>query len=181
VLAEDENGLKRINIEEAIAFEGSLVELLVDAVDSGASIGFLPPLPVDEALAYWRSVFDAMRSGGRILIVAGRAGRVMGSVQLGLEERANGRHRAEVMKLMVHRNARGCGIGRALMEYAHSVAREAGRSLLVLDTRLGDAAEQLYYKLGYAKAGVIPGYARSASGSLDDTVILYLKIGPGSE
>jgi ribosomal protein S18 acetylase RimI-like enzyme len=153
----------------------------VDAVDSGASIGFLPPLSIDEAQGYWRTVFEAMQSCGRVLIVAEMAGRILGSVQLGFEGRANGSHRAEVMKLMVHRSARGQGLGRTLMEYAHSVAREAGRSLLVLDTRSGDAAEQLYYKLGYTKAGVIPGYARSASGSLDDTVIMYLKLGPALE
>jgi ribosomal protein S18 acetylase RimI-like enzyme len=99
-------------------------------------------------------------------------------VQLGLEDRANGKHRAEVMKLMVHRSARGKGTGRALMEHIGNVARQRGRSLLVLDTRTGsgDAAERLYYNLGYEKAGIIPRYARSASGDLHDTVFMYRQL-----
>ena len=33
---------------------GQLVDLLIDAVDSGASIGFMPPITFDQALDYWR-------------------------------------------------------------------------------------------------------------------------------
>jgi acetyltransferase len=93
-----------------------------------------------------------------------------------LEMRANGNHRAEVMKLMVHRRSRGRGLGRELMKQAEAVARGLGRTLLVLDTRRGDVAEQLYTKLGYERAGLIPGYARSASGELHDTVFMYREI-----
>ena len=88
----------------------------------------------------------------------------------------NAKHRAEVMKLMVHRRARGQGIGRALMLGLEEEARRVGRTLLVLDTRAGDAAERLYARLGYTRVGVIPRYARSASGSLDDTVYFYREI-----
>ncbi len=55
--------------------------------------------------------------------------------------------------------------------------REA-RTLLVLDTRQGDAAEQLYRRLGYSEAGVIPAYARSADGMLDATVFMYKLLEP---
>lgn len=168
--------VRRSTAEDARQWEDSLVEVLRDTVDGGASIGFLPPLKEDEAREYWRSVFDALQSGGRVLLLAENDTGVVGSVQLGLEPRANGRHRAEVMKLMVHRKARGMGVGKALMAKAHSEARELGRTLLVLDTRRGDTAEQLYCKLGYREAGVIPEYARSASGELHDTVFMYLKL-----
>jgi len=59
------------------------------------------------------------------------------------------------------------------MRRLEDLARERGRVLLVLDTREGDAAELLYQKLGYTVAGVIPGYARSASGALDGSVFYY--------
>jgi ribosomal protein S18 acetylase RimI-like enzyme len=62
------------------------------------------------------------------------------------------------------------------MRHAEEAARMRGRTLLVLDTRRGDTAEQLYSKLGYQKAGVIPRYARSASGELHDTVFMYREI-----
>ncbi|HYP06549.1 MAG TPA: GNAT family N-acetyltransferase, partial [Bryobacteraceae bacterium] len=71
---------------------------------------------------------------------------------------------------------RGNGVGRALMLRAEELARQMGRTLLVLDTRCGDVAEQLYLKLGYVRAGVIPGYARSASGELHSTVFMYKQL-----
>ena len=62
------------------------------------------------------------------------------------------------------------------MRTVEALAREQGRTLLVLDTREGDAAELLYRKLGYTAAGVIPGYARSAGGSLDGSVFYYKQL-----
>ncbi len=97
----------------------------------------------------------------------------MGSVQLALATRGNGLHRAEVQKLIVHRQARHQGIGRALMAALEDTAWQEGRWLLVLDTRQGDAAEQLYEKIGYVRSGTIPQYARSADGSLHTTVFFY--------
>jgi len=87
----------------AAAREGrALAELLCDAVDSGASVGFLPPLSDDEATAYWRSVIARVGTGSRVLVVArGDDGQVVGSAQLDLALQANGRHRAEVQKVMV--------------------------------------------------------------------------------
>ena len=77
---------------------------------------------------------------------------------------------------MVHRGARRRGIGRALMLALEAAARRAGRTLLVLDTRVGDSAELLYLGLGYARAGVIPHYALSAAGTLDATVYMYREL-----
>jgi ribosomal protein S18 acetylase RimI-like enzyme len=90
-----------------------------------------------------------------------------------MASRPNGKHRAEITKLMVHTAARGQGIGQALMQAIEQEARLAGRTTLILDTRKGDPSEQLYLKLGYTRAGVIPEYARSADGSLHTTVFMY--------
>jgi GNAT superfamily N-acetyltransferase len=151
-----------------------LAALLVDAVDSGASVGFLPPLDAGEAAAYWDSVAAALEDGSRVLLVA-RAddGRVAGSVQLDLAMRPNGSHRAEVTKLMVHRAARRRGLGRALMLAIEEHARRLGRTTLHLDTRLGDPSEELYRGVGWTAAGAIPCWARSADGRLDATVFYY--------
>jgi acetyltransferase len=142
-------------------------------VHNGASVGFLPPLNPIEALEYWDTVREAIIEGSRIMLAAYSGDELLGSVQLGLEMRANGSHRAEVMKLLVFTKARRRGLGAALMQAAESAARQLGRTLLVLDTRKGDASWQLYQKLGYAIAGEIPGYARSASGELHSTVFFY--------
>jgi ribosomal protein S18 acetylase RimI-like enzyme len=138
-------------------------------VDDGASIGFLPPVGRGEAEDYWAEV----PGPGVVLLVAEQDGRIEGSVQLHLALRANGRHRAEVAKLMVHPRARRQGLGRLLMQHLEDVARRQGRSLLVLDTREGDPANDLYAKLGFVLAGRIPGYARSADGLLHATLFYY--------
>src|SRR5438270_4951358 len=138
-----------------------LADLLIDAVDSGASIGFMPPVSKAEALAYWRDVIDAMRTGRRVLLVALDIDLDEGSVQLDLEPRANGNHRAEVIKLFVHRRARRRGLAKALMSQVEAVARRLGRTLLLMDTRKGGEAEKMCQSLGYIRYGEVPGYARS--------------------
>jgi ribosomal protein S18 acetylase RimI-like enzyme len=156
-----------------------LVGLLLDAVESGASIGFLPPLGDDEARSYWATVAAGLREGSRIVLAArdGELG-LVGSAQLELAMRANAQHRAEVTKVMVHRRARQRGIGLALMRALEDHARRLRRTTLILDTRQGDPSEGLYRGAGWTFAGAIPRYARSASGSLDATALYYKLLEP---
>jgi ribosomal protein S18 acetylase RimI-like enzyme len=165
--------IEPLSADDARAAERSLADLLVDAVDSGASVGFLPPLGAAEAAAYWRSVADAVTGGSLVLLAARDAEGVAGSAQLDLALRANGLHRAEVAKVMVHRRARRQGLGRALMLAAEGEARRRGRTTLVLDTRQGDPSEILYRSLGWQLAGTIPRYAKSADGTLHTTAFYF--------
>ena len=151
----------------------SLVELLQDAVDAEASVGFLPPLATDEALEYWSGIGAALPAGQVLLLVAEENGAVLGTVQLHLATKANGLHRAEVSKLLVHRKAQRRGIGRRLMQAVEQLAREHNRSTLVLDTLQGAGSELLYQGLGYTAAGAIPAFARVPSGALEPTVVYY--------
>src|SRR5258708_24568069 len=145
--------------EEAERDMQQLANLLMDAVASGASIGFMPPLEESEALNYWRSVIAAMRDGSRILLVAADGDLIQGSVQIGLEMRANGSHRAEAMKLFVHRRARRQGLARALMAAVEWTGRHIRRALLLMDTRTGGAAENMCEALRYTTVVVRPQYA----------------------
>jgi acetyltransferase len=154
----------------------ALIDLLIDSVDHGASVGFLPPLKHEDALAYWQNIFQEMAMGERDLLVVMDGNQVAGSVQLAYVLKPNGRHRAEVQKLLVHTRFRRQGLGHSLMLAVETQARQRKRSLLVLDTVKGDAAEQLYPKLGYWRAGEIPGYARNGNGKLDATVIFYKQL-----
>jgi GNAT superfamily N-acetyltransferase len=166
--------IESLEADDVRARERELVDILVDCVDGGASVGFLPPLSHAEAGTYWRSVADAIADGSRVLLVAGTPGApATGTVQLDLCMRGNGLHRAEVVRLLVHRAARRQGLGRALMEAIESEARRLHRTTLVLDTREGDPSERLYRSLGWQRAGVIPRYARSAGGSLDGSAFYY--------
>lgn len=149
------------------------VDLLIDVVENGASIGFLPPLSQDDALTYWQSRINGIKSGKIVLLVAHRDDVITGCVQLALEQRFNGNHRAEVQKLMVHTTHRRQGIGRELMVALEQFANSNGRTTLILDTRHGDPSELLYQSMDYVQAGIIPQYARSADGTLHSTVFYY--------
>lgn len=144
-----------------------LCALLEDCVEGGASVGFLWPMAAGEAEAYWRSCIAPIAEGTKVLIIArdDTNARVVGSGQLDLSMRANGRHRAEVSKLMVLRSARREGVGSAIMAALEGEAQARGRTTLFLDTREGDEAEYLYRALGWTKAGGIPRYALDPDGT----------------
>jgi acetyltransferase len=165
-----------IDRTRAIQEREPLIGLLVDAVDRGASVGFLPPLNASQAAEYWAGVSDDIECDGRRLLGLWADGVLAGTVQLQRAAMPNARHRAEVMKLMVHRRFRGRGFGRLLMISVEEEARRQGLRLLVLDTRQGDTAESMYRKLGWQAAGVVPGYARGADGVLHATVIFYKEL-----
>jgi hypothetical protein len=58
------------------------------------------------------------------------------------------------------------------MRAAEEVARESGKSLLVLDTA-SDAAERLYLRMGWQLCGEIPGFALLPHGGLCATRYYY--------
>jgi acetyltransferase len=150
-----------------------LAALLRDAVEGGASVGFMVPLPEDEVSRFWTDVLAEVAAGHRLLLVAREAGRVIGGIQLELAQRPNSRHRAEVQKLLVLRSHRGRGIGSALMAVAEDFARLQRRTLLVLDTSATGNAIGLYTRCGYTRVGVIPRYAKDPDGPFIDTVVYY--------
>ena len=157
--------IEQIDATQAATHINQLMALLQNVVDDGASIGFIAPLPLDEAQAYWQGVFPAVAEGNKILLIAWQGDQLVGSVQLAMEPRRNGRHRA-----------RGHGLGRQLMTEIERLARVNERSLIVLDTRRGDVADGLYQRLGYTQVGIIPNYAMSSAGHLTDTVFYYREL-----
>ncbi|MFD0199984.1 MULTISPECIES: GNAT family N-acetyltransferase [Saccharothrix] len=162
---------------ELTACADGLADLLVDAVAGGASVGFVEPLSRERAGEWWRARAAAVADGVLALWVARDGGRVLGTVQVRFTDTANGTHRAEVTKLIVHRDARGAGLGRALLDVAERGAAERGATLLVLDTQTGSAAERLYRRAGWTEVGVIPDYAADPGGVLRPTTLFYKRVG----
>lgn len=150
--------------------------ILADAVEHGASVGFLAPLEDAVADGYWRKIEGAVADGRCVLLVARDAdGVVQGTVQLDVDTLPNQPHRATVSKLLVHTAARRQGIGEALMAELERVASGRGRWLLTLDTATADAV-RLYERMGWSVAGAIPGYALNPDGSLTDTVFYWKEL-----
>ncbi|WP_074012538.1 GNAT family N-acetyltransferase [Candidatus Sodalis sp. SoCistrobi] len=155
----------------------SLSALLIDCVEDGASVGFMLPLLITRAEDFWRQKAAQAASGDHALLVARDAGgAIIGTVQVVLAQPDNQPHRGDIIKLLVHRRARRLGVGESLMRAAQTLAAEAGKTLLVLDTATGSAAERLYARLGWQRAGVIPDYALFPDGRLTATTVYYLPL-----
>jgi GNAT superfamily N-acetyltransferase len=152
-----------------------LAALLVDVVNGGASVSYLPPLKVGEAAAWWRATIAGASPRAELLVARDPDG-IVGSVQLHPAWAPNQPHRAEVAKLLVHRRARRRGIGRALMGALEARARAGGLRLLTLDTLRGGEGERLYRGAGWTEAGTIPDYAMGSGGAFFETVIFYKRL-----
>ena len=155
-----------------------LGEVLHAVVYTGAGVSFIVPFSLDEARAFWlEKVLPGVRARTRRVLVARLGSRIVGTVHLDLATPPNQRHRAEVLKLLVHPDAQRRGIARALMVALEPVARSERRSLLTLDTWTGSAAERLYVSLGYTTVGVIPRYARgSLTPHLEPATFMYKEL-----
>ncbi len=168
-----------VEIADAAAAEAALADLgaiLHACVHDGASVSFVLPFKLENAVAFFRDeVLPAVRGGRRALFLARAGGRLVGTVQLDEASQPNQPHRAEVRKLLVPPAERRRGVARALMAALEAEAARRGRMLLTLDTRTGDAAEPLYAGLGYSRVGAIPGYSVDPrdTGRLDSTTIYY--------
>jgi GNAT superfamily N-acetyltransferase len=158
----------------ATAAIDELADVLVDCIEGGAAVGFMQPSH-EEAVAFFRGVIGAVARGGIVLLAAKDDGRIVGTVQLGVDLPPTQPHRADVKKLLVHRSVRRRGVAAALMAKLEEEARVRGRRLLVLDSATGPA-ERLYTRLGWTRVGIIPGYALRPDGTPCDIVYFWKRV-----
>lgn len=165
--------IRPLSKAETLGALPDLCDTLSDCVEGGASLGFMSPFAPADGEAFWRGVAEAVERGEVLLYGAFLGDRLVGTVQVGFASKPNQPHRGDLMKLLVHRDARGLGLSKALMAAAEQGAAQAGRTLLVLDTAAGELAEALYEKLGWQRSGIIPNYALFPDGRYCDTVIFW--------
>ena len=162
---------------ETAAHRAALEELLIDAVEGGASVNFIWPMTRDKAVRWWEGALASQARGERLIFVAETYdGQIDGTVQLIPAVQENQPHRADLAKMLVHRRARRQGLGAALMRAAEAEARRLGHTLLTLDTETGSAGEHLYASQGWVKFGEVPGYALRADGSGMEPASFFYKI-----
>ena len=150
-----------------------LCDVLLDCVEGGASVGFVFPFTRDRAVEFWTRVAQGVAAGKRALLVAWDELGICGTVQLTLDLPENQPHRADLVKMLVHRRARRRGLGSNLMQAAESMARECGKTLLVLDAVTDGDAARLYERLDWVRVGDIPNYALMPNGSPCSTTCYY--------
>ncbi len=170
------SGIELLDAAAAASAERRLAEILSACVDVGASVSYLPPLAIEVARGFWKRISAEIAAGTRILLAAWHDATLVGTVMLEFAVSPNQPHRGEVQKLLVHPDARRRGVARALMTRLETEAQHAGKTLLTLDTRAGDAAERLYCDMGWHEAGRIPGFALNADGVPCETVFFWKSV-----
>jgi GNAT superfamily N-acetyltransferase len=150
----------------------ALSDILIDCVEGGASVSFMLPMTREKANAFWRAACESAARGERVLLAAEDDAGIVGTVQIIFNLPENQPHRGDLAKMLVHRRARRRGIGAALLAAAERHAREAGKTLLVLDTASGDA-ERLYARQGWQLCGQIPDYALWPDGAPCATTFFF--------
>jgi GNAT superfamily N-acetyltransferase len=168
--------VRRLNGAEARESLDGLGEVLADCVEGGASVSFMAPFSESDAVAFFEKLLLGIERGDRILLAAYDGPKLVGTVQVVTAMPPNQPHRGDVAKLLVLRSARGQGVATLLMQRAEECAKEAGKSLLVLDTGTGGDAERLYERLGWTKVGVIPKYALYPDGRWCDTTVFWKQL-----
>ena len=169
--------IRRLTSGEGFAYLELLIDILVDCVEGGASVSFMSPLTRETAEAFFHKVLLEVEKGDRILLGAfDDEDRLVGTVQVVTAMPPNQPHRADIAKLLVKRSARGQGVAALLMAEVDAVSREAGKTLLVLDTATGETAERLYERMGWTRVGVIPNYALFPDGRPCDTTFFWKQL-----
>ncbi|KAI1409644.1 acyl-CoA N-acyltransferase [Hypoxylon sp. FL1857] len=143
---------------------------------------FLPPLEDSKVRKLWEDMAEEVNSGIRFISILlnesepdaeAKGSELVGVVTLSMPLSETGSFRGFVEKLFVSPNYRGRGGSRALMDHLETEALKKGKTLLMIDTEVGSAAEKVYPKLGYKEIGRIPKYAISPIGDLKEEVFFY--------
>lgn len=151
-----------------------LGEMMVEVVANGGSVGFMHPLDLEEAVAFWD---DARAdSGQKVILGAWDGEELAGTVTLGLKQPPNQPHRANISKTMTRPQHRRRGVATLLIREAEKFAIERGKTLLVLDTATVEGASHLYESLGFLLVGEIPDFALTPDGRLTGTKVYWKRL-----
>jgi ribosomal protein S18 acetylase RimI-like enzyme len=142
----------------------------LDALDRATRTSRNSPAPLPPP---GRPIYGPGGAGVGGVLVAERAGRVVGYVHLGNPTPlAAGRHVLQVQGLAVDPEAQRSGIGRLLIEAARAQARAAGARRLTLRVLAGnEAAIRLYRAAGFREEGRLRGEFLIDGEEVDDVLM----------
>ncbi|MCM5559711.1 N-acetyltransferase [Pleomorphomonas sp. JP5] len=154
----------------------ALATMIVETVAGGGSVSFMHPLAMEDARTFWRGSLTAADKGQRVILGAFDGETLVGTLTLLLDCPPNQPHRAEFAKMMTRPSHRGQGIATALIGAAERIARDKGRTLIVLDTASDGGAGPLYERCGFRLAGEVPNYALKPHGGYTGTLYYYKQL-----
>lgn len=170
-------GVAPVEVVEAASLadgplRAQLVDLWVAVTDAGGSVGFAPPADRDAIEgALDAELAPVGRGRDSLAIVRGDES----VVAMGFLRGRDGplfTHWRTVMRLMVHPDQQGTGVGGRLLDALHRLARARGCDHLQLTIRDGEGLERFYRRHGYRVVGRHPGAVRLGPDDERDEVML---------
>lgn len=150
-----------------------LTQIWTDVSNADGAVGFVPPTTVEAVRPVAEEAFQRSATQKDHIIVAFVEEQPIGFVFLTGRPGALFGHWATVKRLQVHPDSQGSGIGGALIEAVHEMARDQlGMEQLLLTVRGGTGRERFYERHGYNEVARIPGLIRVAPG--DDRDEIYM-------
>lgn len=150
--------------------------LLLDAIESGASVGYQSGTSREDAESAFYRLRGALDKGDLLIWIARDERGLLGTVRLELSNESEGLNRATPKLLLVHRRARRQGIGKQLITAMENAATTHHRGLLCLDVQASTSAEAFYRAQGYRCLGELPDYICSSDGYYHPAVIYYKRL-----
>jgi ribosomal protein S18 acetylase RimI-like enzyme len=119
--------------------------------------------------------------GDSFTLGAFRAADLVGMLTLLRERGAKLRHKASIVAVYVAPEARGLGVGRALIETAIGRARtiDGLEQLLLMVAVSNAAARRLYHSVGFVEYGIEPRAVRLGDEYMDDS-LMVLRLFPAA-
>lgn len=153
-----------------------LLDTWVAVTDAGGAVGFVPPADPDEIAPALDSALARVADGRDELLVLRQGGVAVGMAILVRHTSALRKHWRTVLRVMVHPDLQGQGVGAQLIEGVHQVAREMGLEQLQLTVRGGADVEGFYERFGYRLVGRHPGAIRVGPGDDRDEIMLIKQL-----
>ena len=153
-----------------------LLACWTDVSNAGGAVGFVPPVTRDDVAPVLGRLLEGVHSGRDVLAVLSVDGVTAGWATLVGFSSPLRKHWATVLRVQVHPSRQGQGLGRALMEGVHDIARSRGLEFLHLGARGGTGVDDFYRGLGYTEVGRVPGAIRVAPGDDSEEILLVHRL-----
>ncbi|MFW9807871.1 MAG: GNAT family N-acetyltransferase [Candidatus Thorarchaeota archaeon] len=134
---------------------------------------WFPTFTPNSHVTDWTHWIERTNQNREVLLVAHIEGEYAGHLSLQPEEWQASQHVAK-LGVIVRKECRGVGVGKALMLSGHSIASKKAYTKIILSTFANNKiAIQLYESLGYRKVGIRKNHFNMPKGFIDEVLMEY--------